>query len=112
MKHKNIIYLLILLFVTLVGLWAIPELVRTATFSKTQYPDEFISVKSFRAKGKRLSTFEIARVEEIEPLPPAEPAPKPTDDTPTEPDAPKPADRFPDIPFEIDGKVEQGTLGL
>ena len=28
--------------------------------------DEFISVKSFRAKGKRLSTFEIIRVEEQE----------------------------------------------
>ena len=36
--------------------------------------DEFIAVKSLRAKGKRLSTFEIARVEEIEPLLPTESA--------------------------------------
>ncbi len=73
--------------------------------------DEFIAAKSFRAKGKRLSTLEVARVEEIEPLPPAEPAPA-QDNTPQEPDSPVPTDRFPDIPFEVDGKVEQGTLGL
>lgn len=30
--------------------------------------EEFIAVKSFKAKGKRLSTFEIADVEELEPL--------------------------------------------
>jgi len=34
--------------------------------------DEFIAVKSFRAKGKRLSTVEIARITELEPLQPAE----------------------------------------
>ncbi|MDR1154450.1 MAG: DNA gyrase/topoisomerase IV subunit A [Bacteroidales bacterium] len=74
--------------------------------------DEFITVKSFRAKGKRLSTLEIARVKEIEPLPPAEPAPQ-QETAPPEPDAPAtpPVDRFPDIPFEIE-KVEQGTLEL
>ena len=43
MKHKNIIYLLILLFVTLIGLWAIPQLIKTATFSKTQYPFGYYS---------------------------------------------------------------------
>lgn len=31
------------------------------------YADEFISVKSFKAKGKRLSTFEIAEIKELEP---------------------------------------------
>jgi topoisomerase-4 subunit A len=74
--------------------------------------DDFINIKSFRAKGKRLSTFEIARVEEIEPLPPAEPAPQ-QETTPPEPEAPvtPPVDRFPDIPFEVE-KVEQGTLRL
>ncbi len=73
--------------------------------------DEFIAVKSLRAKGKRLSTFEIARVEEIEPLPPAEPIPQ-QDNTPPEPETPIPTvDHFPDIPFEVE-KVEQGTLGL
>ncbi len=73
--------------------------------------DEFIAVKSFRAKGKRLSTLEVARVEEIEPLPPAEPVPQ-QDNTPTEPDEPNhPVDHFPDIPFEVE-KVEQGKLEL
>ncbi len=73
--------------------------------------DEFIGKKSFRAKGKRLSTLEVARVEEIEPLPPAEPIPS-QENTPPEPESPVPVDRFPDIPFEVDSKVEQGTLGL
>ncbi|WP_029906022.1 DNA gyrase/topoisomerase IV subunit A [Prevotella sp. 10(H)] len=30
--------------------------------------DEFIAVKSFKAKGKRLSTFEIGEIKELEPL--------------------------------------------
>ncbi|MDD2245833.1 MAG: DNA gyrase/topoisomerase IV subunit A [Proteiniphilum sp.] len=30
--------------------------------------DEFIGVKSYRAKGKRISNFEVERVEELEPL--------------------------------------------
>lgn len=30
--------------------------------------EEFIAVKGFKAKGKRLSTFEIAKIEELEPL--------------------------------------------
>ena len=66
--------------------------------------DEFIAVKSFRAKGKRLSTFEIARVEEIEPLPPAEPQ------TVTLPEEPT-SGSLPDIPFDME-KTEQGTLGI
>jgi len=42
--------------------------------SEIMIADEFIAVKSLRAKGKRLSTLEIARVVEVEPLPPpAEP---------------------------------------
>jgi len=73
--------------------------------------DEFITVKSFRAKGKRLSTLELASVEEIEPLPPAEPTPPQNTDTPSKPETPPTVDRFPDIPFEVE-KVEQGTLGL
>jgi len=70
--------------------------------------DEFIAVKSFRAKGKRLSTFDVARVEEIEPLPP-EPAISLENDTP--PETETPIDRFPDISFEVE-KAEQRTLGL
>ena len=30
--------------------------------------DEFIGTKSFRAKGKRISTFEVISIEELEPL--------------------------------------------
>ena len=30
--------------------------------------DEFIGVKSYKARGKRISTFEIENVEELEPL--------------------------------------------
>ena len=67
---------------------------------ETVVADEFIVVKSFRAKGKRLSTFEVARVEEIEPLPPAEPTPPQENVTPPKPEAPT-VDRFPDIPFEV-----------
>lgn len=38
--------------------------------------DEFISVKSFRAKGKRISNFEVKTVEELEPLRFPEPEPE------------------------------------
>jgi len=71
--------------------------------------DEFITIKSFRAKGKRLSTFDVARVEEIEPLPPPEPAMSLENDTLSDPETP--TDRFSDIPFDLE-KMEQGTLGL
>jgi topoisomerase-4 subunit A len=30
--------------------------------------EEFIAVKGFKAKGKRISTFEIAEIRELEPL--------------------------------------------
>jgi topoisomerase-4 subunit A len=78
---------------------------------ETVVADGFIAVKSFRAKGKRLSTFELARVEEIEPLPPAEPTPPQEKDTPPETPETPTTDRFPDIPFEVEN-MEQGTLGL
>jgi topoisomerase-4 subunit A len=42
--------------------------------------DSFIGVKSLKAKGKRLTTFEIAQVTEIEPNPEIEPAQIETDD--------------------------------
>ena len=43
MKNKNTVYLLIVLLVTLIGLWAIPELIKTATFSRPQYPFGYFS---------------------------------------------------------------------
>jgi len=48
MKNKNLIYLFVLLFVTLIGLWAVPELVKTATFSKPSYP--FVYYSSVKKK--------------------------------------------------------------
>lgn len=38
MKNKQLIYLFILLFVTLTGFWAIPALVKTATYDQARYP--------------------------------------------------------------------------
>lgn len=44
--------------------------------------DDFIGVKSFKAKGKRLTTYEIGRVEELEPTRvPTESEPDSTDET-------------------------------
>ena len=34
--------------------------------------EEFVGVKSFKAKGKRLTTYKIGEIEELEPLPPLE----------------------------------------
>ncbi|MCM1005190.1 MAG: DNA gyrase/topoisomerase IV subunit A [Prevotella sp.] len=45
--------------------------------------DEFIGVKSFKAKGKRLTTFELAGVEELEPT--KQPEPEPEENTEEEP---------------------------
>jgi hypothetical protein len=43
MKGKQIIYFIVLLFVTVAGLWAIPELVKTASYSKNQHPFVYFS---------------------------------------------------------------------
>lgn len=42
--------------------------------------DGFIAVKGFRAKGKRLTTYEVATIAEIEPLMKEEPDPEPIPD--------------------------------
>jgi topoisomerase-4 subunit A len=34
--------------------------------------EPFIGVKSFKAKGKRITTFEVSRINELEPILPAE----------------------------------------
>jgi topoisomerase IV subunit A len=44
--------------------------------------EEFIGVKSYKAKGKRLTTYQFKKVEELEPLIKDEPEPEPTDDAP------------------------------
>ena len=61
MKNKNLIYLFVLLLVTLIGLWAIPELIKTAVYSRPQYPFVYYSsVKKkflFRELDKRPDKF-------------------------------------------------------
>ena len=39
--------------------------------------EQFIGIKSFRAKGKRLTTYDISKIIEIEPIQKAEPEPEP-----------------------------------
>lgn len=49
--------------------------------------EEFIGVKSFKAKGKRISTYEIARISELEPIRfPEEKADEPIEPTDEEPE--------------------------
>lgn len=43
MKYKKYIYILILLFFTLIALWAIPALIKKATYSPTRYPFMYYS---------------------------------------------------------------------
>jgi topoisomerase-4 subunit A len=69
---------------------------------------EFIGVKSWKAKGKRLSNYEVGRIIEIEPIIKDEDD-KPQPDELIEPDEPEPVETpkpkenlsFNDIPFEI-----------
>lgn len=69
--------------------------------------NEFIAVKGFKAKGKRLSQYTIKEVIELEPLPEPEP------EVPVEPEQPakvrSPKDPLPDANFEAD---ETGNLKL
>ena len=49
--------------------------------------ESFVGVKGFKAKGKRLTTWQVERIEEIEPLRHPEPEPAPeenNDDASTE----------------------------
>ena len=63
--------------------------------------EEFIAVKSFKAKGKRISTFTIDKITELEPLRfPPEPEPEPEEEE-------LPAD---DTEASINPKVIQGDL--
>ncbi|MDE5881897.1 MAG: hypothetical protein K2H60_09220, partial [Muribaculaceae bacterium] len=66
--------------------------------------EEFIGVKSFKAKGKRISTFNIDSVVELEPLrfpPEPEPEPEPDDSI---------ADEDPQEEDSNNPKVVQGDL--
>lgn len=70
--------------------------------------NEFIAVKGFKAKGKRLSQYKISKVIELEPLP--EPEPEVVIEPEPEPEKPRsPKDPLPDANFEAD---ESGNLKL
>lgn len=43
MKIKNSIYIIILLFITLIGMWGVPTLVQKATYTPDQYPFVYYS---------------------------------------------------------------------
>lgn len=69
--------------------------------------NEFIAVKGFKAKGKRLSQYKITKVIELEPLPEPEPEVIEPEPEPEKPSATK--DPLPDANFEAD---ESGNLKL
>ncbi len=50
--------------------------------------EQFVGVKSFKAKGKRITTLCVERIEELEPLRRPEPAPTPVADSTAAPAAP------------------------
>ena len=58
---------------------------------------EFIGVKSFKAKGKRLSSYQVKDVKELEPVVKDEDEREPALEEEKEPDLPN----FDDVPFEI-----------
>lgn len=59
---------------------------------------EFIGVKSWKAKGKRLTNYQVENIKELEPVVKDE-HDKPEEET--EEQKPAPADEYDDIPFEI-----------
>jgi len=66
MKYKNLIYVLVVLFVTLIGLWAVPALVKTATYSKSQYPFGYYSEVTKKFLFKELDTKRKDRLHDDE----------------------------------------------
>ncbi len=88
--------------------------------------EQFISVKGFKAKGKRLSTYQIESIQELEPLrfpePEEEPEPQDADDEPEDldPDAGKSEQQVIDeitgqtnlfAAFGLDGQGDQSGQG-
>ena len=63
--------------------------------------DEFIGVKSFKAKGKRITTFQVESVEELEPTK------KPVADEENNPDPENQEDNSPDVTDPDEGKSQQ-----
>ena len=69
---------------------------------------EFIGIKSFKAKGKRLSNYQVKNVKEIEPIVKDEDVHEPVLDEEEKDELPN----FDDIPFEIDrgDRKERGDI--
>lgn len=65
--------------------------------------DEFIGIKSFKAKGKRLTNYEVGNIKELEPII------KDEDIKENEEPEEVPEDNFDDIPFEITRPKGPGT---
>lgn len=74
--------------------------------------EEFIAVKGFKAKGKRMTTFNVAKVEELEPTrfpePPAETNDSAEEDDDLQQDAPTPAQTETDIMDDLTGQLKLG----
>jgi topoisomerase-4 subunit A len=71
--------------------------------------DQFIAVKSFRAKGKRLTTYEIVTVNELEPVRFPEAAPEASETAPEENEA---APQTIETPDENDEEKLPGQMNL
>ncbi len=65
--------------------------------------DEFIGIKSFKAKGKRLSSYEIGEIKEIEPVVRDE-HDKPEDDALFKDEEETVKDEFEEVPMEVERK--------
>ncbi len=61
---------------------------------------DFIGVKSYKAKGKRLSSFGVTKIIELEPI---------IEDEEIKPEEPAPV-QVPDVPFEIIRPVDEGDI--
>ncbi len=74
--------------------------------------EEFIAVKGFKAKGKRMTTFNVAKVEELEPTrfpePPAETNDSVEEDDELQQDTPTPAQTETDIMDDLTGQLKLG----
>ncbi|MDE6391270.1 MAG: DNA gyrase/topoisomerase IV subunit A, partial [Duncaniella sp.] len=68
---------------------------------------EFVAVKSFRAKGKRLTTWALERITDLEPLPdsnPADAGEEEEEEHASEPEAPEPEKSDEELRDEILGQ--------
>ena len=66
--------------------------------------EEFIGIKSFKAKGKRLSNREIESYQWLEPIEPPEPEVPETPETPEKPEVPE----TPETPETPEGHENKG----